>query len=569
MQLEHFLADCYGLTGTLSRLGGDMDANYLFEGSFGRLIFKVMHPSFDQSVVEMQVAALDHLSKKDQPFEVPKVIKSLSGDALVRCPSPEGTRIGWMISHLGGTLMAKAPRPWPLSLNASLGTQLAKLDAALADFQHPSLTRPFHWDILQAHWLKDKLTLHKNPQRQAIIKAVYVNYQALYKTLQNCPRCVTHHDANDMNLFVGGPDAKPEICGFIDFGDLIYSARIGELAIAAAYTVMDTENPLESAAALLAAYHEQGPLTETEIEIFFPLMCARLAVTVTNSAERVLTEPDDPYLVLHSAPAWRLLERFHGINMDLVKGYFRRACGMATSATSDAVGIFLKRSSGNFSSIFKGLSLESAYHLDLSVGAPIPANAPVSADTKALNKAIKATMQEAGANIAIGGYGEERPIYSGSAFGGTKQSPNVPKRSHHLGVDITVPTGTVIYAPQSGTIWSFGNAADKFDYGGYVILAHLTDDNVKFYSLYGHLAPSSISHLKKGALIKAGGQIGAIGEYSENGGWWPHLHLQLLTEMPSTDGTPPGACEKLLFPSAVDLYPNPAAFLNLAGDITR
>ena len=568
MQLENFLKDTYGLSGRLTRLGGDLDQNYLFEGDFGKSIFKLMHPSFDIGVIEMQVAALKHLENKMLPFETPKVLPSLAGDTLVRYNDQDRQLTGWMITHLGGTLLAKA-KPFSPAVTASLGTCLSQLDDALSDFTHPSLKRSFHWDILQAHWLDDKLSLHTDPHQRAIIQDVAADYHRQYPRLKACPRTVTHHDANDMNLFVKDGVCGQEISGVIDFGDLIYSARIGEVAIAAAYTSMDSEPSLENAAALLSSYHKSTPLTDTEIELFFSLMRVRLAVTVTNSAERVLTEPNDPYLKLHSAPAWRLLERFHGIDMTLITGYFRQACGLPASATCDAVREFLSRKNGDFSPIFKGVSLKSAYKLNLSVGAEIPTNGPVKGDSKALASAIAAALEASGHTLAIGGYGEERPIYTGEAFGGASVAQSPPHRTHHLGVDITVPAGTPIFAPLDGVIWAVGDASDQFDYGGFLILEHKPKKGVSFYSLYGHLSPASLVHLHDKSNVSAGYKLGNIGQYSENGGWWPHLHLQILTQEPSLKGTPPGACEKLLFPPAKSLYPNPAPLLNLPDSATN
>ena len=44
------------------------------------------------------------------------------------------------------------------------------------------------------------------------------------------------------------------ITGLIDFGDAIHSATIGELAVAAAYAILDQEAPIEVAGSIAAAY---------------------------------------------------------------------------------------------------------------------------------------------------------------------------------------------------------------------------------------------------------------------------------------------------------------------------
>jgi len=568
VSLKQFIFETYGLAGELTRLGGDLDENYLFEGDFGKHIFKLMHHSFDRPLIEMQAAALAHIQTKKVSFETPLVIPALSGELLTYYSAEGPKRTAWMISHLSGTLMAKA-RPWKPALTASLGGILAKLDRALSDFKHPSLERPFHWDILQAGWVDEKLHLHQNTEQRAIVEAVCAQYDTLRPQLDTCPKIPTHHDANDMNLFVKDDLGSNQISGIIDFGDMVYSARIGEVAIAAAYTAMDSDDPLANAAALLSAYHAEEPLTEVEIALFFPLLRMRLAVTVSNSAERVLTEPDDPYLMLHNAPGWRLLERFHGINETLVTGYFRKACGLSASPTSNAISDWLTDNHGNFTPMFKGADLGKAYTLDLSYSSATAVNTPEAQDTIVLNASIADAMTKANVSIAIGGYGEARPIYTGAAFGRNSDKPLAPIRTHHLGVDVSLAAGTAVYAPVGGTVWQAGYAADPLDYGGYIILQHSIPTGEQFYSLYGHLAPESLSHLKKDNKVRAGDLIGEVGVYSENGGWWPHVHLQLMTETPGRCSTPPGACEAGLFEVARSLYPNPAAFMGIENSATE
>lgn len=566
MQLSAFLKDTYGLTGTLTKLEGELDENYLFEGSFGRRIFKLMRPGCDRAFIEMQVQAHQHVTHRNISLDIPEVVKCLSGDDIVTLQTDEGPRIGWMISFLDGDLMAKS-RPWTPDLCHHMGETLAELDRALADFAHPELERPLRWDLLQAAWIKEKLDLFAGDERE-IIDTQVTHYCALRDTLESLPKAVIHNDANEMNVFVDGGVPASRMTGLIDFGDMVFSARIGEVAVASAYAMMDADDPLANAAAILAGYHAHTPLEAIEIESFFDLVKTRLAVSVTNSAERKKAEPDDPYLVLNEAPAWRLLRRFHTIDRQLVTAYFRKSCELDASETSTAVGRWLEENSGSFSSIFPDIDLTAAHKLDLSYGSSTATNTPEAPDTKALNARIADDIGAAGVSCAIGGWGEARPIYNGRAFGRMASDPLALARTHHLGIDISVPAGTPLFAPLDGTIWAAGYAADQFDYGGYVILEHTIPTGNKFYSLYGHLDPNSLSHLTAGDTLEAGESLGKIGTYDQNGGWWPHLHLQLMTETPPDGYTPPGACEIQFWEVAKALCPNPAHLLNLPLEAT-
>jgi len=52
------------------------------------------------------------------------------------------------------------------------------------------------------------------------------------------------------------------------------------------------------------------------------------------------------------------------------------------------------------------------------------------------------------------------------------------------------------------------------------------------------LSSSSLAGKKIGQKLSAGEVLGWFGEYSENGGWKPHLHFQLSLVEPTTHDLP-------------------------------
>ena len=103
--------------------------------------------------------------------------------------------------------------------------------------------------------------------------------------LSDVPRGVIHNDANDYNVLVGPPAAEGrEVVGLLDFGDVLESATVCDLAIGAAYALMDGPDPTAAMISVVRGYHRARPLDEAELEILFPLVQARLGVTVSVSA---------------------------------------------------------------------------------------------------------------------------------------------------------------------------------------------------------------------------------------------------------------------------------------------
>ncbi|MBO3697389.1 peptidoglycan DD-metalloendopeptidase family protein [Roseivirga sp. E12] len=146
-------------------------------------------------------------------------------------------------------------------------------------------------------------------------------------------------------------------------------------------------------------------------------------------------------------------------------------------------------------------------------------------------------LQKNGKTVGIGGYAEERSLYSRiDLFEGEEP------RTIHLGVDVWSKAGTKIYAPLEGRVHSYANRDVHGDYGPVIILEHTVDGKV-FHTLYGHLSLSSLEGLHRGKEVKAGHQVGTMGEYAENYHWPPHLHFQLLWDMQGYEGDYPGVAK--------------------------
>ena len=88
---QKHIKDGYGVSGTLSRLDGEFDLNLaVHEGGQLRSVFKIMRPGCDAGLVEMQIAALDHLAQANGGIQVPQVVRRLDGTASAVIDDAEG-----------------------------------------------------------------------------------------------------------------------------------------------------------------------------------------------------------------------------------------------------------------------------------------------------------------------------------------------------------------------------------------------------------------------------------------------------------------------------------------------
>lgn len=135
--------------------------------------------------------------------------------------------------------------------------------------------------------------------------------------------------------------------------------------------------------------------------------------------------------------------------------------------------------------------------------------------------------------FVYGGFMEKRNLYERSPLFKAESG----FRNIHLGTDIWADAGTVLYAPFDLKIHSFQDNNHFGDYGPTVILEGNKDYP---FILMGHLSREDLKLWSSKAEYKAGDVVGHFGEAEENGGWFPHVHLQVMRDLQGKKGDFPG-----------------------------
>jgi murein DD-endopeptidase MepM/ murein hydrolase activator NlpD len=119
---------------------------------------------------------------------------------------------------------------------------------------------------------------------------------------------------------------------------------------------------------------------------------------------------------------------------------------------------------------------------------------------------------------SIGRYDEVRGIYTSALFS--------DGRTLHVGIDIGGPVGTKVCAFTGCRIYALGNLTAEGDYGHVVVTEQVVEGRT-LWALFGHLSAASVEKWSVGDAVSSGDILGWFGDETENGGWPPHLHLQL------------------------------------------
>jgi murein DD-endopeptidase MepM/ murein hydrolase activator NlpD len=138
------------------------------------------------------------------------------------------------------------------------------------------------------------------------------------------------------------------------------------------------------------------------------------------------------------------------------------------------------------------------------------------------------------------------------------------KRFIHLGLDVIVGLGTPLHAPLNATVAESGYEIGEGNYGGYVLLKHENPFFETFYSFYGHLCKDRLP--ATGKKIPAGIAFAEIGDFHENGNWFHHTHIQVITRKGLETGySSKGYCSKKDLPEMNDLCPSPIPIFKMNG----
>jgi 4-aminobutyrate aminotransferase-like enzyme/Ser/Thr protein kinase RdoA (MazF antagonist) len=357
----------YRINGQAQQLSGYDEQNFLLETATNeRYIFKIASNDHNPFFLDAQVKILQHLSNTALADRLPSYIPSywLVGDGEAIVPISVGNAICFLrvLTFLEGQFWVKFTDHSPALLQ-DLGAFLGTMDAHLANFSHPAMHRYCEWDIAHA---VDVLKYVKHIRRHDLRRLVdyfLLQFDAHVVPLQSELRMAyVHNDANDYNILV----KDDRIAGLIDFGDMVHTHLINNLAIACTYALFGKDEPLTAAAHIVGAYHRTYPLTALELSVLYYCIAARLCISLAQSAKQAALGSVNEHHFLTEKSATELLFRWVEINPVLAEATFRKACGFDDLRPSEDYSALKQR---RYQHVGRNLSLSYRKNLKIVKGA--------------------------------------------------------------------------------------------------------------------------------------------------------------------------------------------------------
>jgi len=280
------------------------------------------------TAIDFQNRALLHLAIQDAALPLPRVIPTRDGQLHCSVDNQGKTYFVRVLSWLEGKVLNDAISDPGLA--SRLGGLLARLDLALENFDHPDSNPLSLWDMKRAAGLRELLVHIQEQGLRQLIGLTLDRFISRVKPVLDTLR--TQVIYNDMNLgnVLMDKNQPNRISGLIDFGDLVKSPLIIDLAVAAAYQLREGDDPLAGALPMIAGYHAIQPLQTREMELLTDLIRTRLITSVLIGSYRSKLFPENrEYLLISHHSAKNFLVNLDRLHADEALQRIRAVCAPA------------------------------------------------------------------------------------------------------------------------------------------------------------------------------------------------------------------------------------------------
>ena len=261
------------------------------------------------------------------PKRFPSPISNIKGQSIFQ-PKDQDYEAGRLLSFLEGSFLAEVPHT--PELFQSFGRFLAEMDQQLLNFRHPAIAaRHYYWDMQHSLENVPFTRFVADARKRNWVEYFFLQFRTqVSPILPELRKSIIHSDANDWNVLTDGK----KVSAIIDFGDMVYTPLISELAIAMAYAILGKDDPIKWACYILEGYHKILPVTAKETDLLYYLIAARWSVSVCHSARNYSLHPENDYYLIHAQPSWEMLEKWLSISPIAVSNAFRKILEEETHA---------------------------------------------------------------------------------------------------------------------------------------------------------------------------------------------------------------------------------------------
>jgi len=315
----------------LTDLGSYIDQNILVTLKDGnRYVLKIHDGAEHAGVIELQIRAIKLLDKQMPLIALPDTIQSVNGKDWEQVENANGQQHYLRLTEFIPGKMLKDLGEFSDELLNNIGSTVAQTDNVLQAFYDPCASRPdIPWDLKNARQVAANTHAIQCPHKRRLVDFFFMKFEnevedVLFKTRKS----IVHGDMHRYSMMVN--DTEDCVSGIIDFGDMVYTHTLCNLAVCLSDIMVDQVEPIATAAKVVSAYHAEFPLTEQEVSILHYLVCTRLAIYLTMAANNANQEQVNAHTQLKEEQIYALLQRMLEVNPIKAEDCYREACGFVS-----------------------------------------------------------------------------------------------------------------------------------------------------------------------------------------------------------------------------------------------
>ncbi|SDN84998.1 4-aminobutyrate aminotransferase [Klenkia soli] len=305
-------------------LGSQQDANFLLtDGDDVVGVLKIANVGFGDDDADAQDAVADHLAAVLPDLRFATALPGTRG----HLDQAEGTCTARVLRHLSGGTLHGSGHLAPVVVT-ELGRMAGEVSVALRDVDHPALRRTLQWDLQHAARALDVLADHvTDPTDRARVQQVRDEAWPLIP--DGLPQQAVHGDLTDDNVVCRDDDGLSIPDGVIDFGDVVRTWAVGELAITISSLLHHEGMTPVGALRAAVAFHQVRPLSEAEADALWPLVALRGAVLVASGYQQTGLDGDaNQYAIAGLEQERRILAAAVAVPLPVMQQATRLALGL-------------------------------------------------------------------------------------------------------------------------------------------------------------------------------------------------------------------------------------------------
>jgi Ser/Thr protein kinase RdoA (MazF antagonist) len=250
-----------------------------------------------------------HIERGSEDVAVQRVLPTVAGGPHAEFADAAGAaRRARLTTFAPGEMLRSVAVDRPL--RERLGATLARLALALRDFDHPAADRELSWDLRHAARMEAMLDELPRTEWRAGLRAALIAFdEETVPRLTSLPTQVVHNDLSKDNV-IRTPEGEIVV---IDFGDIVRTQRVNDVAVAMADQLGDGEDPFAPALDFLRGYLAVEPLDAEELELVYDLVRTRVVTRIVGGEWRAARFPENrAYLARNVKRLSALLARLPG-----------------------------------------------------------------------------------------------------------------------------------------------------------------------------------------------------------------------------------------------------------------